>query len=117
MRGARFDHSPSIIPEAWGQAAGHRAGARKKEIALGSRHQAHRENAIVLPWLPLTFSSRKIPAKASPRRKVKKTNKQTNKQKKIHILYTTNNNNKKRDKTPHAKTKITIKLLTSSIST
>lgn len=82
MRGARFDHSPSIIPEAWGQAAGHRAGARKKEIALGSRHQAHRENAIVLPWLPLTFSSRKIPAKASPRRKVKnktKQNKQTEK--------------------------------------
>ena len=78
MRGARFDHSPSIIPEAWGQAAGHRAGARKKEIALGSRHQAHRENAIVLPWLPLTFSSRKIPAKASPRRKVKNKTKQTN---------------------------------------
>lgn len=40
-----------------------------------------------------------------------------NGKKKIHILYTANDNNKKRDKTPHAKAKITIKMLTSSIST
>lgn len=80
MRGARFDRSPSVIPEAWGQAEGHRAGARKKKIALGSRHQTHRENAILLlPWPPLTFSSRKIPAKALPRRKGKKKKKDNRK--------------------------------------
>lgn len=88
MRGARFDRSPSVIPEAWGQAEGHRAGARKKKIALGSRHQTHRENAILLlPWPPLTFSSRKIPAKALPRRKGKKKKKKKTTEKDTHSVH------------------------------
>lgn len=62
-----------------------------------------------LPWLPPAF-----PPERSLRQGLAKERKINKKKKTKHILYTANN--KKRDKTPHTKAKITIKMLP-SIST
>lgn len=64
----------------------------------------------LMPWLPLASPQRSLPRLSQGEKSLKKKKKK----KKIHSLYTANN--KKRDKTAHAKAKITIKMLT-SIST
>lgn len=112
---------PSFVPEAQGQVKGRMAGAIKRRLGQAANARpAGKIPRLSCPGCPQFFFQKGPCQGLAKEKKVKVKgggSEGEGKKKRYTFCTQLTTTTKKRDKTPHAKAKITIKMLTSSIPT